>query len=162
MEKYVKQYQNNIERREKLPKTTLESQNHLKPLFQRRKWILLISSFPWICILPGFAWLVLEKPDICGTRSCWCLTFLTGQVRNPAYAYTDHGNNSEISGQARSGVGGILFQYLARPSGGDSDLRNWFSITKLLFYHSFHFYPPKEAPIPFGNITIGFSSSPRF
>ena len=55
MEKYVKQYQNNIERREKPPKTALESQNHLKPLFQHRKCILLISSFPWIYILPGFA-----------------------------------------------------------------------------------------------------------
>ena len=32
MEKYVKQYQNNIERREKLPKTALESQNRLQPL----------------------------------------------------------------------------------------------------------------------------------
>ena len=31
MEKYVKQYQNNIERREKLPKTALEYQNRLKP-----------------------------------------------------------------------------------------------------------------------------------
>ena len=60
------------------------------------------------------------------------------------------------------GVGRILFQYLAHPSGGDSDLRNWVSITKLLFYHSFHFYPPKEAPIPFENITIGFSSSSQF
>ena len=52
MEKHVKQYQNNIE---KPLKTALESQNRLKPLFQRRKWILLISSFPWIYILPGFA-----------------------------------------------------------------------------------------------------------
>ena len=59
-------------------------------------------------------------------------------------------------------VGGILFQYLAHPSGGDSDLRNWVSITKPLVYHSSHFYPPKEAPIPFENITIGFSSFPRF
>ena len=25
-------------------------------------------------------------------------------------------------------VGGILFRYLARPSGGDSDLRNWVSV----------------------------------
>ena len=32
MEKYVKQYQNNIERREKPLKTALESQNRLKPL----------------------------------------------------------------------------------------------------------------------------------
>ena len=55
MEKYVKQYQNNIERREKLPKTALESQNHLKLLLQCREWILLVSSFPWIYILPGFA-----------------------------------------------------------------------------------------------------------
>ena len=55
MEKYVKQYQNNIERREKPLKTTLESQNHLKPLFQRRKWILLVSSIPWVYIFPGFA-----------------------------------------------------------------------------------------------------------
>ena len=55
MEKYVKQYQNNIERREKPLKTALESQNRLKPLFQRRKWILLVSSFLWIYILPGFA-----------------------------------------------------------------------------------------------------------
>ena len=54
MEKYVKQYQNNIERREKPLKTALESQNRLKPLFQRRKWTLLVSSFPWIYILPGF------------------------------------------------------------------------------------------------------------
>ena len=59
-------------------------------------------------------------------------------------------------------VGGILFQYLARPSGGDSDLRNQVSITKPPVYHSSHFYPPKEAPIPFGNIIIGFSSSLRF
>ena len=55
MEKYVKQYQNNIERSEKLPKTALESQNRLKPPFECRKWILLVSRFPWICILPGFA-----------------------------------------------------------------------------------------------------------
>ena len=59
-------------------------------------------------------------------------------------------------------VGGILFQYLACPSEGDSDLRNRVSITKPLVYHSFHFYTSKEAPIPFGNTTIGFSSSPRF
>ena len=59
-------------------------------------------------------------------------------------------------------VGGILFRSVARPSGGDSDLRNWVSITKPLVYHSFHFYPPKEAPSPFGNTTIGFSSSLRF
>ena len=55
MEKYVKQYQNNMERREKPLKTALESQNRLKSLFQHRKWILLVSSFPWIYILPGFA-----------------------------------------------------------------------------------------------------------
>ena len=60
------------------------------------------------------------------------------------------------------GVGRILFQYLACPSGGNSDLRNWVSITKPPVYHSSHFYPPKEAPIPFENITIGFSSFPRF
>ena len=55
MEKYVKQYQNNIERREKLPKTTLESQNRLKPLFQHLKRVLLVRSFLWIYISPGFA-----------------------------------------------------------------------------------------------------------
>ena len=31
--------------------------------------------------------------------------FLTGQVRNPVYAYTDHGNNLAISGQVHSGMG---------------------------------------------------------
>ena len=67
-----------------------------------------------------------------------------------------------LSRMSNTGVGGILFQYLAHPSGGDSDLRNQVSITKPLVYHSFHFYPPKEAPIPFENTTIGFSSSPRF
>ena len=43
-------------------------------------------------------------------------------------------------------VGGILFQYLARPSGGDSDLRNRVSITKPLVYHSFHFTPQRRLP----------------
>ena len=86
--------------------------------------------------------------------------YTLGTLYSPLAIPQSYGSAKRIG--LTDGVGRILFRYIARPSGGDSDLRNWVSITKPLIYHSFHFYPPKEAPVPFENATIGFSSSPRF